>query len=57
MDFFRNAEFYLTQAECDKIEEIRKVIEEKSDFKIGVNIHYDVLTPNPAMNESYYLNE
>jgi len=57
MDFFRNARFYLTQVECDEIEEIRKIIDEKSDLKAGINIHYDVFSPNPLMNNSYYLNE
>ena len=55
MSYFQSINFYLTQSECDEINDTREKIEEK--FKIDLammRIIYDDLKPHPEMNNSYY---
>ncbi len=54
MDFFNSVEFYLTEAECNTINELRQRIEE-SDKEEGLRIVRHDLKPNKEMNESYYI--
>ena len=55
MSFFKEINFYLTQAECDKINKLRKDIEDKfaSDL-VMMKILYADLKPDQEMNDSYY---
>lgn len=55
MSFFINLNFYLTEAECDEINRLRKEIEEKFSADLAMmRIVYDDLKPHPEMNDSYY---
>jgi hypothetical protein len=57
-NYFDSHEFYLGQEECDKINKLRKSIEEKFDEELGsVRFLYNDLKPNKEMNESYYVQE
>lgn len=55
MSHFQNINFYLTQSECDEVNETRKKIEEKFATDLAmIRIVYDDLTPHPEMNDTYY---
>lgn len=56
MSFFGDIRFYLTEAECIRINELRKAIEEKQGF-LTVRIVHSDLSPDPEMNDSFYLSE
>lgn len=56
MGFFGNIRFYLTEAECQRINELRLAIETKQGF-LPVRVVHSDLFPDPDMNESFYLNE
>jgi len=59
MHWFENNNFYLNQEHCDKINNIRKEIDEKIkkvSTKEGlIQIIYYDFKPNPEMNETYYI--
>lgn len=55
MSFFQNVEFYLTDEECEKINSLRKEIEENDKDIDGVRIVYRDFKPNKEMNDSYYI--
>lgn len=54
MSFFQNIEFYLTEDECKKINELRQQIETKKKNFESIRIVYEDLKPNTEMNDSYY---
>jgi hypothetical protein len=56
MSYFRSMNFFLTQQECNTINEHRKLIESKfeTDLKM-MSIVYNDLQPNAEMNDSYYV--
>jgi len=58
MNFFQSNNFYLTEAECEIINKLRKEIEEKfkEDLKM-LHIVYSDLYPDKEMDESYYIIE
>ena len=56
MTFFQSYNFYLTKAECDQINNLRKQIEAK-DGDNGLRIIFSDLQPNDEMNDSFYLEE
>lgn len=56
MGYFGAKEFYLSQKDCDEINILRKVIEEKFD-KESIRIIYQDLTPHEEMNDSYFIEE
>jgi RNAse (barnase) inhibitor barstar len=55
MSIFQDLEFYLTKEECEKINTLRKVIEEKIKVIEGVKVVYYDFKPNKEMNDSYYI--
>ena len=57
MSFFKSVEFYLSQEECVKINDIRKKVEQNESDVESVRIVYNDLKPNEEMNESYYIKE
>lgn len=55
MSSFQNINFYLSQSECDEINDTRKQIEEKFATDLSVmRIVYNDLKADPEMNDSYY---
>jgi len=58
MSYFQAINFYLTKKECERINNLRKDIEDKfkKDLEM-MHIVYHDLEPNSEMNESYYLQE
>jgi hypothetical protein len=57
MNFFDNIKFYLSQEDCDTVNNMREVIYEKlrSNAQVGeIFIVHNELTPNSEMNGSYY---
>ncbi|MFZ1528662.1 MAG: diadenylate cyclase [Ferruginibacter sp.] len=54
MTYFQNIAFYLTADECDKINSLRKQIEEADKNIESVRIVYNDIRPNKEMNDSYY---
>ncbi len=57
MTYFQNVAFYLTADECDKINSLRRQIEEADKDIDSVRIVYNDINPNPEMNDSYYIDE
>lgn len=55
MSFFQNVEFYLIDEECEKINSLRKEIEENDKDIDGVRIVYRDFKSNKEMNDSYYI--
>lgn len=55
MSFFENVSFYLTEEECETVNQLRKTIEESDKNIEGVRIVREDIKPNKEMNESYYL--
>ena len=59
MEWLKNREFYLTEQECETINEIKGKLSKldiKSEYQIPRIIYQD-LVPNAEMNDSYYLPE
>jgi hypothetical protein len=57
MTYFKNVAFYLTANECDKINSLRRQIEEADKDIDSVRIVYNDIKPNPEMNDSYYIDK
>ncbi|MES2387874.1 MAG: diadenylate cyclase [Bacteroidota bacterium] len=57
MDFFKNIQFYLSQEECNEINELKKKIADNDRDIEGFKILWQDLHPNTEMNTSYYLDE
>jgi hypothetical protein len=57
MDFFKTMRFYLRSEECEKINKLRKEIEENDTDTKSIKIIWPELHPNPEMNDSYYIDE
>jgi RNAse (barnase) inhibitor barstar len=57
MDFFENVEFYLSKEECEGINMLRKIIEEKDKDSDAIKIVFEDLKPNSEMNQTYYTDE
>jgi len=57
MTYFQNISFYLTDDECDKINTLRKQIEESDKDIESVRIVYNDITPNTEMNDSFYIDK
>lgn len=57
MTYFQNIAFYLTADECDKINSLRKQIEEVNKDIESIRIVYDDIKPNAEMNDSYYIDK
>lgn len=55
MEYFTSISFYLTEAECIKINSLRVELEKKIDFGNTLRIIYSNFEANPEMNDSYYL--
>ena len=55
MNFFENVSFYLTEEECNTINQLRKVIAESDANIEGVSLVREDFKPNKEMNESYYI--
>ncbi|WP_202965020.1 diadenylate cyclase [Flavobacterium sp. ASV13] len=55
MSDFQSINFYLSQSECDEINDTRKQIEEKFKTDLAeMRIVYEDLKSSPEMNDSYY---
>jgi len=48
--------FYLTQSECDEVNRLRAVVDQKAPPS-SIRIERDPINPHPDMNQSYYLPE
>ncbi|MDP4266091.1 MAG: diadenylate cyclase [Bacteroidota bacterium] len=57
IDFFENNEFYLSKEECERINELREMIEKKDRETESIGIIRRKLLPNDEMNDSFFLNE
>jgi RNAse (barnase) inhibitor barstar len=57
MGFFKNVEFYLSKEECEGINMLRKIIEEKDKDSDAIKIVFEDLKPNSEMNQTYYTDE
>lgn len=57
MGFFKNVEFYLSKEECESINMLRKIIEEKDKDSNAIKIVFEDLKPNSEMNQTYYADE
>lgn len=55
MEWFRNREFYLSKEQCKYINKLRGELEER-DFE-GVRIVHQDLSPNPEMDDSYFIDQ
>lgn len=57
MLWFIEKEFYLSQEECDKINQLKITFEEKWIRDRNLRYVFRDLQPNPGMNDSYFLNK
>jgi len=58
MYFFQSLNFYLTQEECDTINNLRNEIEKKFENELSMmRIVYQDFSPNDEMNKTYYKDE
>ena len=57
MLWFIEKEFYLSQEECDKINQLKTTFEEKWIQDRNLRYVFRDLQPNPGMNDSYFLNK
>ena len=56
MRWFEDHRFYLSPEQCEEINELRKVGEEKlEDKESGFRLIYNDLVVNPEMNDSYLI--
>lgn len=55
MTLFENFSFYLTEDECQIVNKLRVIIEEKEKDNYEIRIIRNDLKPNAEMNESYYI--
>ena len=55
--WFIKKEFYLSQEECDKINQLKTTFEEKWIRDRSMRYVFRDLQPNPEMNDSYFLNK
>ena len=58
MDWLKRYEFYLSEEQCDEINDLRVRIENNFENKLGTSylrIVREDLKPNPEMNESYFI--
>lgn len=58
MNWLRDHEFYLTQEQCDEINNYKQTFGSKLKMEVGaIYIKYPDLKSNPEMDDSYFLNE
>lgn len=57
LDFFKENAFYLSQKECDIVNNTKKSIEGKPGFMDTPAIRYGDLKPDSEMDQSYFLKE
>lgn len=57
MGFLKNVEFYLSNEECENINILREIIEEKDKDSNAIKVVFNNLEPNSEMNQTYYADE
>ena len=58
MNWLSDHDFYLTQEQCAEINNYKQTFDSKLKMEVGaIYIKYNDLKPNPAMDDSYFINE